>query len=140
MMMGNAVLRRPSPISVPHGWSLWDMLRFNASSFYYAVTALNMGRALIAEREDRGGEKPTPNDRKRLKAHLDNLDKSLSVLGAKVTRLGVRSLHYEFRAQKYSPVYREIGERLSELDARLRDELSLVHLFVLNSEMVWTGF
>ena len=96
-------------------WSLWDMLRFNASSFYFAVTALNMGRTLISERKDRGDQQPSPNDHKRLKAHLGNLDKSLRVLGARVTQIGVDTLQFQLQKRKSRPTYKEIGERLSEL-------------------------
>jgi hypothetical protein len=56
-------------------------------------------------------------------------------LGARVTRIGVQTLQFQLKKKKHAPTYSQIGERLSELDARLSDELSLVHLFVLESKM-----
>jgi hypothetical protein len=112
------------------------MLRFNASNFYKAVTALVMGRTLMSERKQVGSHKPSPHDEGRLKLHLKELDRSLKILDARVTQIAVNSLQSNLNDKTNVLTYSEIEGRLSELDARLSDELSLVHLFVLDEKMV----
>ena len=115
-------------------WSLRDMLKFNAKAFYNAVTYINSGMTIIKERKDHKASPITKNDRSNVQAVLGHLEKTLDVLGAQVTKIGVEELQRNVRVRGKKAITNEkLGQRLTELDARLSDELSLVHLFVVET-------
>jgi hypothetical protein len=115
-------------------WSLGDMLKFNARAFYNAVTFINSGKTLIQERKDHKNSSINKSDRGKVLFILDRFEKSLDVLGAQVTIIGVRDLMSAVKVRGKKAITNEkLGQKLTELDARLSDELSLVHLFVVET-------
>jgi hypothetical protein len=130
----------PSPHDRPfHGlWSLWDMLEFDGSAFYTAVSILRGAQGRL--KEIQGNEE---SDFKmddsipetaciQIAERLRELNENLSVLDAKMTMiLTNRALGW---AEKKELTWQQMFDYMEETDSRLRDELTLHKLFVLESD------
>jgi hypothetical protein len=112
-------------------WSLWDMLKFNASEFYQATSALRAGEVLIEHvgKTDKTFDAALINakNKKTLRAHMRKLDSALSVLGARVTAVAAVELIASLRGKSK---YKDLVENLAHLRSTLRRELSLINVFV----------
>lgn len=111
------------------------MLKFNASAFYDCISALDRGRTLIEERKDRGKNVLVPLDRINAKEYLKLLSNSLKVLGAKVTDVGVMQLiaRFEVKGKKNALIYEELVKKTTLISDTLKNELSLINVFVLEN-------
>src|SRR5262249_36060258 len=113
-------------------WSLWDMLKFNASEFYRVSSVLRAAEALIEHmgKSDTNFDKIpiSLNNRKTLLKHMKVLSAALTVLGAKVTLV---ILHELVSSLKKKPKYKNVVTDLAHLRSTLRGELSLLNVLVL---------
>lgn len=122
-------------------WSLRDMLKFNAASFYKATTALQAIRIVqetqpaqeIAEHEDGSVSVHFVTDnvaRGVLRRHARDLYRAVVVLGTNVTAYSVRRLLEEIEKPN-GFTWSAIAKLCSEIDSRLTDELNSVNLLLL---------
>jgi hypothetical protein len=130
------------PFGMPAGfWSLWDMLRFNAQTFYKVTSAIRRvgelietyhkdeehpdGSITINLTEDKVFIETVTEVATELRASLDTLDAKLTIMTTD-RLLGLLK-------DERSIAYVSIKEACEEIDSRLRDELSLVKVFVLEA-------
>jgi len=124
-------------------WSLWDMLKLNAASFYKATAMLYNIRSFVNHwKENREHEDAIKIENKidisTAKIVLENLrelQSSLLILGTTITSLAVDRL-LKLLTPSVVISYQEFHDRFREIDNRLKDELSLVSTFVLEPEKV----
>ncbi len=118
-------------------WSLWDMLEFQAIAFYDTVTLLREIRAYIdfpKHIKDSTVSVDLPMSKDVCKhgaGRLRDLVDSLKVLGTRLTMIAAARLA---KRLDEDITYQDFGVALAEIDARLRDELSSVILFVMDSD------
>jgi hypothetical protein len=134
---------------IPGGqWSPWEMLRpYNAAAFYRVTGALYVIRTAIDSWNEEG-ERPNGID---VDGPLDagmagvllnqirELQSSLLVLGTKVTSRAVDRLlntlaDIGMGSSHTTCTYAEFARRYTEIDSRLKDELTDVTAFVLQSD------
>jgi hypothetical protein len=117
-------------------WSLLDMLKFNGSSFFEAVSITSAARSTMRRRVDQGeGDKTlSPSDNKNAPRTLKNLQEHTKRLGAKVTEMAVAELLTELRKRKKPISLKHLTDRVSVVENTLRRELSLIHLLVLDGD------
>ena len=119
--------------------SLWEMLELNASAFYAAVSTLRevQGRIEQRKRSEKGldEQRLTGTDMAGANTILEGLHDALVTLGAQVTALAVQSLLGKLANEISKGVLLEqFRDGLNDIDARLRDELSLATVLVIKPE------
>ena len=122
--------------------SLWEMLELNASEFYSVVSILRQTQGRIDQYKilKEGELKKTrlaPNDGERASQHLKLLYDSLITLGTPVTAIAVQSLLEKLSAEDEEGegmLLEPLRDALKDIDARLRDELSLATVLVMEPE------
>lgn len=121
--------------------SLWDMLQLNAAAFYRATSTLRDMAVAIKELDD--GDDPGAKldtvrgeSRKSFCETLSDLYQELEVLGTRVTQMVVRRLIDDLESSPSPVTYKEAAEGFSEIESRLRDELSLSTVFVIPADKV----
>lgn len=122
-------------------WSLWDMLKFNAPSFLYAITTLQSGRFRIEGHlradTDRTLEKAVipQGDRDSAPETLAALYTEVTNIGARVTAMSVASFIEELEGDTNKTMtIKRFAECVADIDSRLGHELALVKLYVLDSD------
>ena len=120
--------------------SLWGMLELNASAFYAVVSALRQAQGRMEEQRIAGKEQ---NSKSRLPASdmtkasqlLSRLHDDLKMLGAQVTAIAVQSLLDKLASEKeHGMLLSDMRESLNDIDARLKDELSLATVLVIERD------
>jgi hypothetical protein len=110
------------------------MLKFNGSTFYDLVTVMVSANTTMKRRPaDKQNEPLSPNDKKTAPRVLRKLRDQTKNLGAKVTELALAELLVSMRSRKKPMTVRKISDDLDIIQETLRRELSLIHLFVLES-------
>jgi hypothetical protein len=109
------------------------MLEFNAGAFYRVVSIMRRAHGLF-EAEKEGSQfhasKPvTDMSRSSLRARLDEIIISLEILNARMTKITCERIKRLTEQEAFS--YGDLIKEMEELDSRLRDELGLHKLFVL---------
>jgi hypothetical protein len=143
-MISIPVRDRPSLVS-RQLWSLWDMLEFNAPPFYEAASMLNRLSSHIASKNltsvttDPDGNVATitfisdPVLIRELTRTCEKLHAACLTLGARVTALAVTDLRSSF-SEQIGPTWDRIKSSISDIDATLRRELTLVTLLALSAK------
>ena len=120
--------------------SLWEMLELNASAFYAAVSALRQAQGRM---EQQRIARKGANNKTRLTASgmttaadlLRRLHNALMTLGAQVTAIAVQSLLDKLSNEKENGILLEdLRKGLNDIDSRLKDELSLATVFVIEND------
>lgn len=120
--------------------SLWEMLELNASAFYTAVSNLRQAQGRLEEKKkSRKGvnskERLSVIDMTKAPKLLGSLHDALVTLGAQVTAIAVKSLLVNLANEKHDGILLEqLHDSLNDIDARLRDELSLTTVLVIEPE------
>jgi hypothetical protein len=121
-----------------HGlWSLWEMLEFNASAFYQAASTIRHAQGFLLAQKDIEGseyhEQNLPSDEvlQSMVERLTDLTGSLEILETKVTKILSDRMLRLAREKKEVLNWKTIFEMMTDLDNRLRDELTLHKIFVL---------
>ena len=120
--------------------SLWDMLELNASTFYAVVSNMRQVQGRIDEQKKSGkGAKNkgrlSAADMARAPELFRLLHDALVTLGAEVTAIAVQSLLDKFSNEKENGILIEqLRDSLKEIDGRLKDELSLATVLVIERE------
>jgi hypothetical protein len=126
---------------IPGGlWSLWDMLELNASAFYQVVTVLRHAQGQI--RSDRENAASNYHKQKHLTdgaiksftACLYQLNESLDILDLKMTKILSLDLIRMALDTKKPLKYDTVFALVEDLDRRLKDELTLRKLFVIDEK------
>jgi len=116
-----------------HGlWSLWDMLELDAGSFYHVTTRLASLRAFLDAKRHESSIGIIESVRASLQSDVADLLDHLDILNARVSRVAANELAQELRFENVT--WGEFGEAVRTLDATLNRELSLIPLFVIESE------
>ena len=126
-------------------WSLWDMLKLNASAFFKAISTLRYAQSAVQVMKDTG-HGPVKSEEKMIKGIakttiqlLDELQQSLLILNTKITAMSVDRLkarlvlHVVDEDEKGIVTYGEFADSMKDIDLRLKDELSHTKVFVLES-------
>jgi hypothetical protein len=115
------------------------MLKFNASAFYRSVSLLREIIVISENREknpkyEKGGL--TKGDAKILSAHLQQLKKSLDVLGTAVTAVTCEEALEIMRVKKSRDKFnaKSLTSYMTHISGTLRRELSLINVFVLEKD------
>jgi hypothetical protein len=120
-------------------WSLWDIMwKVDASLFYRissALARLNAATKLASDkmtlnRDGLVGERTITEVLPSLQSLADELD----ILGARLTATSVRRFEHELQSKKCT--HGTLIELTSDVDRRLRDELTLVHLYALDEHRI----
>jgi len=115
------------------------MLTFNANDFYAAVMSLQSGRYRIEGRMKEAkeyGDKPLSKaDVDRVPGFLREVKSHVNALGARVTEMAIDELIVAVEGNEKITL-KGVAEKLEDIHNRLKHELSLVSLFVLESEHV----
>jgi hypothetical protein len=114
------------------------MLKINAQAFYEATTIMTKAREYIqishgdVEHPDGSITYDTLDSEtlRMVKEHAKDLLDACALLGVPATMLSIKRLLRDLEASS-SPLYSTVSTAYREIDSRLRDELSLVSLFVL---------
>ncbi len=121
-------------------WSLWDMLKFNASAFYSAISTLRGLQVSLETASDYGAPgvpgdaTNAPIDRKickKIRRDLLTVQEALEVLGARVTNIRLTNLVARLDNERFPITNRIFTEGVGEVHSRLKDEMSLATVFVL---------
>jgi hypothetical protein len=129
----HAVALRPGKL-----WSLWDMLKFNATDFYNAVTSLHSAFAVVRSHTRYGSvsfrsdELMTDDANNETLKHVQTLQKSLVILGTRLTEKSAARLIKEVTER--SLTYGGFSRGMEDIDQRLQDELSDTKAFVLEGK------
>jgi hypothetical protein len=115
-------------------WSLWDMLKFNARSFYSAVSTMRRAHALMDKESDKKKTEISAKERRSAPKVLARLETACAELGTPVTKMAVSELIEAIKSRKRRLTHEEFSSILKEVDGTLRRELSLVNLFVLDGK------
>jgi hypothetical protein len=107
------------------------MLKFNATSFYTAVSIMRRAHAFLEKDQKNKTEEITSGARNDAPKVMTLLETCCQELGANVTRIAVSDLISAIKSRKRRLTRGEFADRLKEVDSTLRRELSLVSLFVL---------
>jgi hypothetical protein len=109
------------------------MQKFNASAFYQAASSLRRAQTIMEEREDKESPRNmTKGDRSTSVGSLRELQSALLVLDCKVTAIAVDQLLKTLAEEEKPLKYADFATRFKDIDARIRDELSLTKMFVLD--------
>ena len=116
------------------------MLEFNASTFYSVVSTMRQAQGRIDEQKKSG--KGAKNKKRLLAADMTrapelfrSLHDALMTLGAQVTAIAVQSLLDKFADEKEKGIpLDQLRDSLKDIDSRLRDELSLTTVLVIEPE------
>lgn len=110
-------------------WSLWDMLRANGKLFVDCLEGLKAVEEASREASDR--LLPAAQEMGvKVNNLLTKLDSQLTILGTRVTAIQVRRLIDHVKIGEIS--WASIGDHLIHIRSRLSDELSLIHLYVMD--------
>jgi hypothetical protein len=115
------------------------MLKFDAKAFFDATTALSRSGQVVEAWQKTSKDKAGPlsplsdSNRSGLANAVAGLLTSLAELGAQLTLLSAQRLHQEMTKDECKLTYAELKEWLLNIESRLRDELSLTYVFVLDS-------
>jgi hypothetical protein len=116
-------------------WSLWDMMELKASAFYQAVSGIrHMQGFLFGKKDD-----PQTDLAAKIKSSgpaaaqigriLDELNRSLDVLGAKLTKILLARVITQLALETLT--WSQLSDLMDELDSRLKDELLFPKLLVI---------
>jgi hypothetical protein len=114
-------------------WSLWDMLKYNAASFYMATDVLYKMRAASNDKSEKKEPLAETIAEITLRTAKD-LQSSLLILGTKVTCNAVDRLLRALAERPLKITYSRLYRSLDQIDTCLKDELPLVTTFVIESE------
>ncbi|SRR6266849_504177 len=106
------------------------MRKFNASTFYMAVSIMARAHARMEKSQDKSSEIST-NDRKNAPRTMRELERACRDLGIKVTELTVKDLISSIKRKSKPLKYSGFIDSLKVVDKTMKRELSLVTLFVL---------
>src|SRR5271166_5874756 len=116
------------------------MLEFNAAAFYTAVSVIRRAQGMLGARKDEAAD-PFPMEalvegsaRDGMVAHVKDLDEALRTIGAKVTKMMADRIVEA--GNRGDLKWGELFDMMEHLDSRLRDELTLHKLFVLEDRNV----
>lgn len=122
-------------------WSLWDMLEFKSADFYRAVAILQRAQGRVQEITQQPptakfakNEKLNTQAKKGLRDRCTEIKSHLLVLEAEVTCKLVDRLIARTKDKKKPLTWGDAYDFLNHVDSRLRDELSLHRVFVLEKE------
>jgi hypothetical protein len=128
----------------PHGlWSLWDMLTFNASSFYNATISLGALRRLIQEEGAREEGEDSPWKPGAIMdvagaslgmSKVRELEGSLIALGARMTLISVDRFKNSLTDRDNRITNEQFSDYVEEIELRLRDELSFIRTLVIEEK------
>ncbi|MBV9111878.1 MAG: hypothetical protein JOY67_03560 [Hyphomicrobiales bacterium] len=114
------------------------MLELRADRFYWAATSMQHSRSYLEALKQRGQSKSYkqrianfPPAHKEFYARMIVLKESLETLGAKFSLLPCYKLLNSLKARDETTL-EEVVEILSEIDSRLKDELSLIKIYVID--------
>jgi hypothetical protein len=123
-------------------WSLWDMLSFNAANFYDASIILRTFRIFVTSKDEdtkdarRAFDENSQMDKVAIGLCLDRakeLKRLLDQLGVTLGSMSVERLIKELENTWYPPTYGTIRDIISDIESRVRDQLSLVKVYTLDS-------
>ena len=116
-------------------WSLWDMLKFDASKFADTLSSLTRIQG-ISERVDEPKAIISDENSVELLAELRVAAGLVQNLGADVAGITISELIEDLEppTEKRTTTYNEAGVRLITITNTLRRELSLITLFVVTRE------
>jgi hypothetical protein len=126
------------PIQSRRLWSLWDMLKINASAFYRVAAGLRTIEGVMQGHRSKSPNDPiwespfTGGNTTIFKKSAKELRPELKALNATLTNMALDGLLKDI--DKKQCTYRQLGERLNDIHSRLRDELKLINLFVLDNK------
>lgn len=119
--------------------SLWDMLRFDAISFYKVTQQLTFLRHYIQFTEDfKSGqmnpEEPVGDSADGILDGIESIKEPLEVLGARLSIVAINRLMDRLKARDNKPItFVQLREAAEVINGRIRDELSFAHVFVLDA-------
>lgn len=109
-------------------WSQWDMLELNGRAFYSAIATMHRIWGVV--RDDDRKKVIEEKNRKKTVALLERFADQLRVLGAEMTLLSVDRLIATM--SKEGVTFGTYEDGVEDIDRRLRDQLSLRKMFVLD--------
>jgi hypothetical protein len=118
-------------------WSLWDMLKINAGVLYsiagFLGHAKTVNNHLINDesRKDELDHILLKGDKETIRRAVDDVRLELKKVGAKLSLMTAERLLKKLNGKQLN--YRTLNEILVSLDERVRDELSLVKLYVIEA-------
>jgi len=121
-------------------WSLWDMLKLNAASFYQVMATLNrIGELLnnipIERRtEVMFADGKRPRMRVDLLADLGRLKTEMATLGTAFTSSSLDRLVKSIEDRQCTQ--ESMFEAIKDIDSRVRDELTSCSIYVLDPQVV----
>ena len=118
-------------------WSLWDMWKVDAQVFYWISTALQRvqvaARILVDKQGLKKNDKISEQRRSELLEQVTKLGDEIGVLEAQLTFTSVRRFIEVLKAGTIT--YGSLIDHLDQIDRRLRDELSLATVLVIDEKM-----
>ncbi|HEY3695150.1 hypothetical protein [Phenylobacterium sp.] len=124
-----------APVSLS-GWrSLLDVLEINGQSFMHAVQELRRMHTYMQQSNDQEIWKVSIDmaHRQPLLAAIEGMIEATNQLYARAARISATRLRDNLENNEHY-TWVQMGEALQDIDSRLRDELGLVRLFVLNDQ------
>ncbi|HEX4106395.1 MAG TPA: hypothetical protein VHX92_09210 [Rhizomicrobium sp.] len=111
------------------------MLKVNASAFYAAVSLMRRAHGRLISGKDteyKPEEVISKSTRNSTVENMAKIETAVSELGARVTAIAARNMVDDCQAADFT--YRKLEIAMRDVDSRLRDELSLISLFLLDAE------
>lgn len=117
----------------PSTVSLWDMLEINAQSFMNSVMEMRRVQAIIEHSGTDEGRRSLLDDssKGRVTADLEDLLVSIQELYARATYIAAKRF-LDLLATDEAVTWIDLKAAMADIESRLRDELGLVQLFVLD--------
>lgn len=117
-------------------WSLWDMLKLDAASFYYAMSGLQFVRSMIETNNDSNLVRSPLSQiyRDGVSGRCAELRTQFEALQVQMTCMSLDRLIDNAVKPTFS--YEDLACAVKDIDERLKDELELTSVYVLDDAKV----